>query len=99
MQAWVPLRGSVCNDDFLTDLAGIIGDHGTWLWDRGNGQIEQVLCGATLDVLDLLYPAGSHGLRVALTEPAFGLPPLRIAFFLDDVNVVYVAASFREWPA
>lgn len=99
MRPWRARRASAFApgfDDYLTALDLGIDVH--WLWDQAIVEIEHVLCGASREHLDVVYPPNSDGLRLMLTQRIRGLPPLRIAFRLDDEDderVVYVAVSRR----
>lgn len=71
-----------------------------WLWDQTAPLIDDVLCGAELERLDQVYPPNAKGLRLLLSERSRGLPPLRIAFRIDERPngeevIVYVAVSLR----
>ena len=98
MKAWKPRRASVYEAGFQEQIKALGFD--VWLWDQTAPMIDEVLCGAELEHLNHVYPPNTAGLRLLLSERSKGLPPLRIAFRIDELPngedvIVYVAVSLR----
>ncbi len=66
--------------------------------DKIMPSIEYVLCGVDAELLEREYPPEpTGGFRILLTDPAFDVPALRLAFSLvTDGAIYYHAVAMRE---
>lgn len=80
MQAWGPLRGCIHEPQFLADAAAI-GITAEALDEIIRVDVEDVLCGATLEKLNEVYPVlAAPDLRLVFTNQRGSTPALRIAW-------------------
>ncbi|SRR6266508_263288 len=98
MDSWQRLRATAFGDSFHAKLdSGQLG-FGWAEFDLAWPEIEDAICGADDDLLDVVYPviAGTDGVRWLLTEAA-ALPALVVVWRLVDngERVMYLDLALR----
>ncbi len=94
MNKWHPYRANVYEDTFLPSLeaAGVSAQQ----WDKVAPAVEESICGCSDAKLDKEYPPWIADKRLILTEEAFGVPQLRVAFLVNgEGKIVYLYGSPR----
>jgi hypothetical protein len=81
MDLYFHLRASAITEGFDASMKalGIDARTGDSVWQ----EIDEVLLGADLALLEANFPPDPAGRRLALTNAAPGLPALRVAFRID----------------
>lgn len=84
MESWSPLRDCIQDHEFVQDAVSL-GISQQDLDEHVRAQLEQVLCGATLEAVDAVYPIlVGPDFRMAMTTNSVGVPALRVAFRITD---------------